>query len=164
MPRAAQPAANAGATSTPPSLSLLCRGTKPHVQIRCARPAGEHEQEQMQRIVELRGAPPRAMLERAPRREVFFGQGPGPGAGFGEQEADGGGDAAGRGARAGGRGLAHALRCEDAPFLDFMEARPASAAFVCRAQWRHCFFAYTSLGSAPMHAVTTSMHAHAWAL
>ena len=34
--------------------------------------AGEHEQEQMQRIVELRGLPPRAMLERAPRRELFF--------------------------------------------------------------------------------------------
>ena len=82
----------------------------------------------MQRIVELRGAPPRAMLERAPRREVFFGQGAGPGAGLGEQQADdGGGEADWHGARAGGRGLAHALRCEDAPFLDFMEVRLAHA-------------------------------------
>lgn len=142
----AQPAASAGVTSTPPSLSSSCTGTMPHIDIRYARLAGEHEQEQMQRIVELRGAPPRAMLERAPRREVFFGQSPGPGAGLGEQAADGsGGEAAGRGARAGGRGLAHALRCEDALFLDFMEVRPAPAAPGCRAQRPRSLFAWACI-------------------
>ena len=75
----------------------------------------------MQRIVELRGPPPRAMLDRAPRRAVFFGaaaapapeagQVPGSGTGLAQQQ------------QGCGRGLAHALRCEDALFLDFMEAR-----------------------------------------
>ncbi|KAK9837440.1 hypothetical protein WJX81_002465 [Elliptochloris bilobata] len=102
---------------------------------------GEHEQEQMQRIVELRGLPPRAMLEHAPRREVFFGAAglplavppileAGQGVGYVQNPAEGmqqgggggGGESGRRGVHAGGRSLAQALRCEDALFLDFLES------------------------------------------
>jgi len=84
--------------------------------------AGEHEQEQMQRIVELCGAPPRALLERAPRRAVFFGA-----AGAAAAAAVGAGGAAWQAGLPGGRGLAAALRCEDGAFLSFMQARAPRA-------------------------------------
>jgi len=84
--------------------------------------AGEHEQEQMQRIVELCGAAPRARLERAPRRAVFFGA-----AGAAAAAAVGAGGAAWQAGLPGGRGLAAALRCEDGAFLSFMQARAPRA-------------------------------------
>jgi hypothetical protein len=98
----------------------------------------------MQRIVELCGAPPRALLERASRRAVFFGA-----AGAAAAAPGGAGGAAWQAGPPGGRGLAAALRCEDGAFLGFMQARvphpvpaPAGGSAVRASMPWHCAAAF----------------------
>ena len=74
--------------------------------------AGENEVEQMQCVMEIMGPPPAALMERATRKEQFF-------------EADGSvritANKAGLRRFPGSKDLAQALRCNDGPFLSFLQ-------------------------------------------
>lgn len=74
--------------------------------------AGENEVEQMQCVMEIMGPPPAALMERATRKEQFF-------------EADGSvritANKAGLRRFPGSKDLGQALRCNDGPFLSFLQ-------------------------------------------
>ena len=72
---------------------------------------GESEPEQMALIMEINGLPPRSLLSRATRGEVFFDENGFPLSSTRLKE---------RGRTPGTRALSNALRCPDQDFIDFI--------------------------------------------
>ena len=86
-----------------------------HVVSTCGgRVTGENEVEQMQCVMEILGLPPAALMERATRKGQFF-------------EADGSvrmtANKAGQRRFPASKDLSQALRCNDGPFLSFLQVK-----------------------------------------
>ena len=74
---------------------------------------GENETEQLACIMEVMGAPPRALVEEASRRKMFFDS-----AGAPRIVAN----SRGKKRRPGAKDMASALRCKDPAFVSFLES------------------------------------------
>ncbi len=75
-------------------------------------PAGENEQEQLLCVMEVHGLPPRRLLERATRRQIFFDSNWAP------RIVP---NSAGRKRLPGSLDLAAVLRCNDVGFISFLK-------------------------------------------
>jgi len=96
--------------------------------------AGENEVEQMQCVMEVMGPPPAALMEKATRKEQFF-------------EADGSvritANKAGLRRFPATKELSQVLRCNDGPFLSFLQVRLLTVhAFAVHKLWLRTFMGY----------------------
>jgi len=73
---------------------------------------GESEPEQMALIMEIMGLPPKSMVDRATRREVFFDSNGKPLSGANSREGN---------RVPGSKNVAGVLKCSDADFIDFLQ-------------------------------------------